>query len=153
MKRQKRKLAGGGYSRFCLQCGLKPPPGKPGYGRGTYITKEGVVSVLCIYCVQLKHPAQDANGKNTQYCVRCWAHTPEGREMRRLEEAELQRERERQEKEREERATRRRERRARWGSDYEDSDEEGIDDMSDKERYWHFLQTHIDGDDWRDVLF
>lgn len=152
IKKQKRKLAGGGSSRFCVQCGVKPPPGKSGYGSGTFITKKNVVSVLCIYCVQLGYPAQDENGKTTQYCARCWAQTPEGREMRRLEEAELQREREWQKKEQEERETRRRERRAICYSDYEDSDEEGVDDLSDEERYLRFAQMHIDGGDWRDVL-
>jgi hypothetical protein len=151
-KKDKRKLARGGYSRFCIQCGLKPPPGKPGYGRGTYITKNDVVSVVCIKCIRLEDPAQDANGKITQYCMDCWAMTREGQEMQRQKETEVQQERERREKRREEREQRRRERRAVWGSDYEDTDEESLEDISVDERYFRFLQTHIDGNDWRDVL-
>ncbi len=99
-KKQKRKSAGGGYSRFCVQCGLAPPKGKPGYGRGTYITKDGVVSVVCLGCIRLKRPAPDATGKNTQYYIGCWAGTREGQEMLRQEQVQLQQERLRRETER-----------------------------------------------------
>ncbi len=40
-----------------------------------------------------------------------------------------------------------------WGSDSEYTDEENLEDIDDEERAFRFLQTHIDGGDWRDVLF
>ncbi|KAK3933530.1 hypothetical protein QBC46DRAFT_401881 [Diplogelasinospora grovesii] len=147
MKKGKRKLAGGGISRFCVECGLKPPPGQNGYSPGTHITRNGVVSVICIYCTCLARPSQDRDGKNTQYCTGCWARTPEGQEMRRLKEARLQRELEEREqrlqRELEEREQRRRERRAERGSDAEDTDEE---------RPAQFYPGNDGCDDWRDLF-
>jgi hypothetical protein len=159
MKKAKRKLGGGGPNRFCTPCGLNPPPGRTGYGRGTFIMKNGVVSVLCICCGRLEHPAQHSNSNNAQYCVSCWARTPEGQEMQRQEEAE----RERREKVRAEAERRRREmnlanptcsrvmlnprqvatvmgpREGKRGGGYG-----GIDTRGELS-----LETHVDGDDWR----
>jgi hypothetical protein len=139
-KKDKRKLAGGGVTRFCMDCGLKPAPGQNGYGRGAHITMNGAVSVICICCTRLERPSQDRHGKNTQYCTRCWARTPEAREMRRLKEAGLQRELE-------ERERRRRERRAMWGSDAEDTDEDTNDEGSAG-----IYNVDDDCGDWRDYL-
>jgi len=139
-KKDKRKLAGGGVTRFCMDCGLKPAPGQNGYGRGTYITINSAVSVICICCTRLEPPSHDRYGKNTQYCTRCWARTPEAREMRRLKEAELQRELEGRER-------RRRERKAMWGSDAEDTDED-----TDEEGSAGIYNADDDCGDWRDYL-
>lgn len=152
MKKDKRKSFGGGYSRFCMQCGIRPPPGKVGYTRGCYIMKSGVASVVCISGECLSDPAHDASGRFTLYCMGCWAGTREGKEMQREKEAKLQQEREKREKRREEREQRRREGSSVWGSEYEGTDEKSLEDISDNNSYFEFCQTHVGGGDWRDVL-
>lgn len=86
LKKTKRGLPGGGINRFCLDCGLNPPPGRKGYNPGDFITRKGLVSVLCISCTRLRHPSRRKDGENTQYCAGCWSQTPEGKEMQPLGE-------------------------------------------------------------------
>ncbi|KAL2017781.1 hypothetical protein VTK56DRAFT_1699 [Thermocarpiscus australiensis] len=151
MKGPKRKLPEGGssrHTRFCVECGLNPPPGHHGYTRGDFITRNGVVSVKCMFCTRLAQAAKDGSGKNTQWCTRCWPIvTPEGREMRRLEAARRQQEEERRQRERQEQEQRRLQRRAVWGSDAEDTDEDADEEASDGS----YFETDINCMDWRDL--
>ncbi|KAK4103190.1 hypothetical protein N658DRAFT_392608, partial [Parathielavia hyrcaniae] len=36
--------------RFCLDCGVRSPPGRVGYGRGDHIRIKGALFVICFYC-------------------------------------------------------------------------------------------------------
>ncbi|KAL2015920.1 hypothetical protein VTK56DRAFT_4534 [Thermocarpiscus australiensis] len=70
MKRHKRKLAAGSSTRFCMECGLNPAPGQHGYCPGSHITKNGVVSVICISCRRLWRPSRNGYVPG-RYCTEC----------------------------------------------------------------------------------
>lgn len=103
-RKDKIKGGHGAINRFCVDCGLNPPPKQTGYSRGVHITRKGVVSVMCVFCLQLAAPARDGDNR---YCTPCWETvTPEGQETRRLRQAQLQRELEAREQRRREREER-----------------------------------------------
>jgi hypothetical protein len=85
MKKDKRKGEVGTINRFCVDCGLEPPPNQNGYSRGANITRSGLVSVKCVFCLRLAAPAR----VDSRYCTRCWESvTSEGGEARRSRQAQ-----------------------------------------------------------------
>jgi hypothetical protein len=68
--KEKRKLGRKKCNRFCVECGLHP---QKGYCPGDRITRNGVVSVLCMGCDKLGPPARDLEGDYTVYCTGCWS--------------------------------------------------------------------------------
>jgi hypothetical protein len=140
-KRDKRKGEVGTINRFCVDCGLEPPPKENGYSRGAHITRNGVALVKCVRCLRLATPAREGDKR---YCTWCWENgTPEGQEMQRLRQAQRQLELQAQEQ-------RRDQGRRVWGSDAEDTEEEEPGEDNWDFPYWEY-ERDINCLDWRDL--
>lgn len=68
----KRRRRGGAQAcnRFCLDCGISSTPGKARYTKGSRITVQGLVRVICLKCGQFQIGIQDMS--NVQLCFFCW---------------------------------------------------------------------------------
>ncbi|KAK4445472.1 hypothetical protein QBC34DRAFT_384272 [Podospora aff. communis PSN243] len=60
--------------RFCVDCGLANMNTKAGgYSAGTFITRKGVTSVICVSCGCLApHAFQQVPGVFSQFCSKCF---------------------------------------------------------------------------------
>ncbi|KAK4098913.1 hypothetical protein N658DRAFT_390285, partial [Parathielavia hyrcaniae] len=53
MWKAKKNSEGESVNRFCIPCGLRPPPGKNGYPKGILLTRNGLWFVICRHCAGL----------------------------------------------------------------------------------------------------
>jgi len=72
MRRKRRRGEDRARFRFCIDCGLNPPPGRFGYGLGTIVRTDKDILVICVDCRHLKPPSHKTSHRDSVVCKDCW---------------------------------------------------------------------------------
>lgn len=69
-KRKKRRGSSDNYNRFCVECGLHPPPRQTGYTRGQCVKWGGYdyAVVFCVRCRKIELTDNDWELKDCRHC-------------------------------------------------------------------------------------